>query len=114
MLNSLDLLVIVFIGMVVFSIIGLALQFIVKNSTLQKVAFYFTAILGVLLAVFKYLCMPHTGLYTGQIVTGFALGLLAIAAVILQLVKKDERSFQIAKTLMVISVIGGMINTFFI
>ena len=112
MLNSLDLLVIVFIGMVVFSIIGLALQFIAKNKALQKVSFYFTAILGVLLAIFKYLSMPHTGLYTGQIVFGFALGLFAIAAVILQLVKKDERSFQMAKTLMAVSVIGGLINTF--
>ena len=114
MLNSLDALIIVFIAMAVLSIISVALQFIVKNKKFQKASFYFASILGALLSIFKYLSTPLTGLYTGQIVLGFALGALAIAAIILQLVKKDDKSFQLAKVLTAVSVIGGMIGTFLI
>ena len=114
MLNSLDALIIVFITMAGLSIISVALQFIVKNKKLQKASFYLAAALGTVLSIFKYLSTPLTGLYTGQIVLGFALGALAIAAVVLQLVKKDEKSFQLAKVLTAVSVIGGMIGTFLI
>ena len=114
MLNSLDLLIYVFIAMTVLSIIGVVLQFAVKNEKVKKVSFYFAAALGAVLSVFKYLSTPHTGLYTGQIVIGFGLAALAIAAVVLQLVKKDEKSFKLARVLTTVSVIGGMISTFLI
>lgn len=113
MLNSLDALVIVFIAMAVLSILSVALQFIVKNKTLQKGSFYFAAILGVLLAVFEVLSTPPLG-FAGEIYLGIALGALAATAVIFQLVKKDERSFQIAKIFATVSVVGGMIGTFLI
>ncbi len=112
MLNSLDLLIYVFFGMAILSIIGLVLQFAVKNEKLKKVSFYATSALGALLGIFKYLSTPHTGLYDGQIVVGFGLALLAIAAVVLQLVKKDEKSFKLARILTAVSVVGGMISTF--
>jgi len=114
MLNSLDALIIVFIAMAVLSIIGVVLQFAVRNEKIQKVSFYFAAALGAALGIFKYLSTPLTGLYTGQIVIGFGLAALAIAAVVLQLVKKDEKSFKLAKILTTVSVIGGMISTFMI
>ena len=114
MLNSLDALIIVFIAMAVLSIIGVVLQFAVRNEKIQKVSFYFAAALGAVLGIFKYLSTPLTGLYTGQIVIGFGLAALAIAAVVLQLVKKDEKSFKLAKILVAVSVIGGMISTFMI
>ena len=100
--------------MTVLSIIGVILQFAVKNEKVKKVSFYFAAALGAVLSVFKYLSTPHTGLYTGQIVIGFGLAALAIAAVVLQLVKKDEKSFKLARVLTTVSVIGGMISTFLI
>jgi len=114
MLNSLDLLIYVFFAMVILSIIGLILQFVVKNDTVKKISFYATSFLGVLLGIFKYLSTPHTGLYDGQIVIGFILAVLAVAAVVLQLVKKDEKTFRMARILTAASVVGGMISTFLI
>ena len=100
--------------MAVLSIIGVVLQFAVKNEVIQKISFYFASMLGVILSIFKYLSMPHTGLYTGQIAFGFGFGLLAIAAIALQLLKKDEQAFLQARIMTAVSVIGGMICTFFI
>ena len=103
MLDNLDLLVIVFIAMAVLSILGLAIQFLVKNEKIQKVSFYFASVLGALLAVFKVMSTPLYSGYGGQVIIGLVLGALAIAAVVLQLVKKDEKSFKLARILTTIS-----------
>lgn len=114
MLNNLDLLIIVFIVLTILSIIGVVLQFAIRNQIIQKISFYFAAILGSVLCIFKYLSTPHTGFYTGQIVLGFALGVLAILAVVWQLTKKDDKAFLQARMMTAVSVIGGMICTFII
>ena len=53
MLNSLDLLIYVFIAMTVLSIIGVVLQFAVKNEKVKKGSFYFAAALGAVLSIFN-------------------------------------------------------------
>lgn len=114
MLNSLDLLIIVFIAMAAIALIGLVLQFVSKKPLVQKIGFYSTAALGAILSFCNFESTPHTGLYDGQIFAGFAFGALAIAAVIFQFVKKDEKSFKIARLLAVAAALGGIFCTFFI
>ena len=112
MLNPLDALVIVFFGFAVLSILGVVLQFIVKNEKLQKAAFYISAVLPVILAFCNYESTPFY--LAGDIGAGFALGVLSIGAVIYQKIKKDEKSFKLARILVTAAVIGGMALTFFI
>lgn len=112
MLNSLDALVIVFFGFAVCSILGLVLQFVVKNEKVKKAAFYFSAVLPVILAFCNYESTPHY--LTADIFSGFAFGVLAIGAVLFQLIRKDAESFKLARALMAAAVIGGFFCTFFI
>lgn len=112
MLNSLDLLIYVFIAMVVIALIGLVLQFVSKNPVIQKTGFFANAALAAVLAFCNYESTPLE--YGGEIFAGFALGALAIAAVILQFVKKDEKSFKIARILTAVAVLGGLGVTFLI
>lgn len=112
MLNSLDLLIIVFIGLAVATIIGIALQFITKNKVIQKIGFYVSSVLATGLAFCNYESTPLE--YGSNIFAGFAFAALAIAAVVLQLVKKDDKALKLARILSVIALLGGMLVTFFI
>lgn len=112
MLNSLDLFVFVFVGLAVATILAIALQFISKNRLVQKIGFYTSSLLAVGLAFCNYESTPL--LYGGEIFAGFAFALLAIGAVIFQFVKKDEKSFKLARILSAVAVLGGMILTFVI
>lgn len=112
MLNSLDLLIIVFIAMVAIALIGLVFQFISKNSLVQKIGFFANAALAAVLAFCNFESTPLE--YGGDIFAGFAFGALAIAAVIFQFVKKDEKSFSVARILAAVAVLGGLAVTFLI
>lgn len=114
MLTSFDLLIYAFIAMVAIALIGVVLQFVSKKPLAQKIGFYSTAALGAILPWCNFESTPHTGLYDGQIVAGFAFGALAIAAVIFPFVKKDEKSFKTAKLLATAAALGGLFCTFFI
>ena len=114
MLTSFDLLIYAFIAMVAIALIGVVLQFAAKKPLAQKIGFYSTAALGAILPWCNFESTPHTGLYDGQIVAGFAFGALAIAAVIFQFVKKDEKSFKTARLLATAAALGGLFCTFFI
>ena len=53
--------------------------------------------------------------YCGTLVTGMpamVFGVIGIAAVVIQLVSKNEKRFSIARILVTISVFAGMVNCF--
>lgn len=110
MLDSLALLVIVFVVMSVVSLIGVALLFLVKNEKLQKGLFYFLAVWGMLIAWCNVQSIP---LYmTGELLLAWGLGGLGAAAMLVKICGKKENSFQIAKMLATVSVVAGMIDCF--
>lgn len=110
MLNSLDLLIYVFIGFAAVSIIALALQFITKNDKLSKASLIFSAVLAVILSFCNLESTPTE--YMSDIIAGFGLATLAIAAVVLSFIKKDSKSLLVAKIMSVVAVLGTMYCTF--
>ena len=112
LMDPLGALVITFFVMSIISIAGIALLYLSKNEKLKKGLFYFLAVWSIVVA------------YCGVLITGgFAFsdglgallfGILGIAGLLIQLISKKENRFQMARVLVTISVVAGMINCFLI
>lgn len=110
LMDPLGALVITFFVMSIISIAGIVLLYLSKNEKLKKGLLYFLAGWSVVVA------------YCGVLITGgfvFSDGLgallfggLGIAGLLIQLISKKENKFQIAKVLVTISVVAGMVNCF--
>ena len=112
MLNSLDLLIYVFIGFAAVGLIGSVLPFITKNKIAQRAGLIGSALLTTVLGFANLESTPLS--YGSDIFAGFLFAALAIAAMVLQFLKKDEKIFKIARILSAVSVLGGMYCTFMI
>lgn len=112
MLNSLDALIVAFLGMSVISVLGVVLLFLVKNEKWKKGIFYGLGLWGLVIA---YCNLQTTFSYmAGSIFVAGGLGLLAIAGMLIGIFSKKEKSFQLAQVLVAVSVIAGMADTFLI
>ena len=112
MLDSLALLVIVFVVMSVVSVIGLVAIYLVKSEPARKGILYFLSIWGIVIA---YCAVRSTPPYmTGALFISVGFGLLSVLALLIQLCLKKENRFQIARILATVSVAAGMVDCFFI
>ena len=112
MLDSLALLVIVFLVMSVVSVIGIISIYLVKSSAVRKGLLYFLAIWGMVISVCAVKSTPFY--MTGEILISLGFGLLSVLAILIQLCMKREKKFQIARILVTVSVVAGMIDCFMI
>ena len=113
MLNSLDLLVIVFMGLIAMTLLSLCLMFLLKNKTAKRVCFYTVSALSLYVTTIG-LRIGIGGLFPTQIAVGALTGLLAIAAIVLELRGKgDEKKLRIARILAAATLVLGMINAIF-
>ena len=69
MLNSLDLLVIVFMVIVALTLLSLALMFLIRNKTARRVFFYIVLVLGLYVATIG-LRIGFSGYFFEQIALG--------------------------------------------
>lgn len=110
MLDALSLLVIAFIVMTVVSVIGVVLLYLIKNEKVKKGIFYFLVVWGL---VITYCGVRSTPLYMAdQVLITCIWGVLAVVALLIQLCMKKENRFNIARILVTISVVAGMIDCF--
>ena len=110
MLDALSLLVIAFAVMTVVSVIGVALLYLIKNEKVKKGIFYFLVVFGLIIA---YCGVRSTPMYmAGQVLVTCMWGSLAAIALLVQLCLKKENSFNIARILVTVSVVAGMIDCF--
>lgn len=112
MLDSLGALVITFMVMSLVSVVGVVLMYLTKNEKVKKGFFYFLAIWGMIVAYCNVLSTPEY--MTGSIVLAWVWGGLSVAALLIQLATKKENRFKIARILVTISVVVGMIDCFMI
>ena len=112
MMNSLDLLIIVFMAMTVVSLLAICLMFLVKHPTVKKIAFYFLALFGMAVAVLNHLMTPFT--FPGELAIGWGLGGLSVAALLMSLLGKSEKVTKAAPILVAVSVVAGMLNAFIV
>ena len=112
MMDALALLVITFMVMSLVSVVGVILLYATKNEKIKKGMFYFLAIWGMIIAYCGVLSTPDYML--GEIIISWLLGGLSVIALLIQLCTKNEKRFLIAKILVTISVVVGMVDCFLI
>ena len=110
MMNSLDLLLIAFCGMTVVSFLAVIMQFLLKDEKKKKAAFYFLAVWSLVITWCNVQTIPEY--MTGSLILAFAIGALGIGALLLQLIRKDNKAFFAAQVLVAVSVVAGMADTF--
>lgn len=110
MMTNLDLLVIVFMAMTAVTLLAIVLMFLVKHPVVKKVSFWFLALQGMLLAVLNHLMTPLE--FTGELALGWGLGGLSVAALLMSLLSKNEKTHKIARILVAVAAVVGMVSTF--
>lgn len=112
LLDPLGALVITFFAMSIISIVAVALLYLSKNDKLKKGLFYFLAVWSVVIAYCGVLSTP--GYMMAELLITLGFGALGIVALLIQLISKKEKGFQIARILVTVSVVAGMIGCFLI
>lgn len=111
MLNSLDLLIIVFLALAVIALLALCLLWLVKKPPVRRICLMALAGVGLYLAAMGAYIGAVAG-FPVQLIAAIALGAAAIAAVVLELRGKTNKTALIARSLMSASVVLGMVNAF--
>ena len=111
MTTFLDLLIVVVMMLSAASLLAMALMFLVKNETVQRLSFYLVVALGVYMGYVGFRILSptviwQTGLAIGMALTG--LGALALE----RLSKGNEKKFLVAKITASAALIVGMFNAF--
>lgn len=109
MLNSLNLIVIVFMALAAASLVALGLMFLVRNPLIQKICFYIVAALGIYagsigIRIGKLLFPVQTGIGILGICVSIASIVMATAA------KDNEKKFKTAQGMAAAALIVGIIN----
>lgn len=112
LLDPLAALVVTFFVMSIISVISVLLMYLMKNEKVKKVLFYFLCVWGVVISWCNVLGTP--GYWFEEILIALGLGALGIVALLIQLISKKENKFEIARILVTISVVVGMIDCFLI
>lgn len=108
-MNSLDLLVIVFMVMAAVALLSLTLMFLARRPRLKQVCLYIASALGVYTG-YVGVRIGLTG-FPVQAAFGFAVAAAAIGAVVLErLGKDDNRKLTLARIAAAGSVVVGMVN----
>lgn len=111
MLNSLDLLIIVFMVLAVVSLLSLSLMYLIRNKKVKEVCFYIVAALGIYFCyVGSQILLPG---FPGQFAISAVMGALSVSSIILHCKNKDdEQKFLIARIMATVALIGGAIAAF--
>ena len=112
MLNSLDLLIIVFLAIAVIGLLSLALLFLSKKPIVRRISTFVLAGLSLFLA--------YGGIYIGitgfpfQVAVAVIAGIAAIVSVVLELAGKSKKSDIFARIFSAAGLVLGMTAAFFI
>lgn len=109
-MDALGALVITFVVMSVISVIGVVMLYVAKKEKLKKGMFYFLTVWGMIIAYCNVLAIPP--MWTGEIILAGVLGSLSVIGLLIQLCMKKENKFNIARILVTVSVVAGMIDCF--
>lgn len=111
MLNSLDLMIVVFMIVSVMSLLSLGLMFLVRSSQVKKICFYIVAALGIYIG--------SVGIRIGKFVfpvqtaVGVIVAVVSVVAIVLVVTNKDDKKkFQMAQLMAAAALICGFVNAF--
>lgn len=104
-----ELLLIMFTVLAVMSGLSITFLFLSKKPQVQNIFFYIVAVLGMFIAFISATSLPSN--YTIEIIISWVFGILAVAGIILKV--KSSQKDKVAKYLVTVSVILGLLKLFF-
>ena len=111
MINSLDLLVTVFLEVIALSLLALFLMFLIRKPIVRKVCFYIVVALGLFVAYGG--ARIGSFIFPAQTAMAVIAGAACIAAFVLErCCKNDGKKFLIARILAAAALLLGIFNTF--
>ena len=114
MFTSLDLLVIVGMGLIAATVLSLLLMFLLKNKTAKRVCFYIVTVLGLYLSGVG-LRIGFLGWFPEQIGAGVLASLMCVGAFVLERTcKGDEKKLRIARIVAAAALVLGIASALFI
>ena len=114
MITSLDLLVILFMGLAFAALLSVVLMFLIKNKVVRYVAMGAVLVTAACAATFGFL-VGFAGAFLGQIAVAALAVLLIPTAIVLSIIgAKHKNLFLVARLVSVASMVLGMLSAFFI
>ena len=114
MFTSLDLLIVVSMGLAALTLLSLCLMLLLRNRTAKRVFFYIVDVLALYMATVG-LRIGISGMFTGQIYFAVIFALVGIGAFVLErLSRGDEKKLRIARILATVALLGGFANALLI
>lgn len=110
MFTSLDLLIIVTMGLAAGTLLSLCLMFLLKNKTAKRVCFYIVEAFALYMASVG-LRIGIAGMFPSQILMAVFFALMGIVAFVLERVSKENKKMLlISRILAAVSLVGGFVN----
>ena len=95
MFTFLDLLVVVGLGLAAATLLSVVLVFAIKNDTARRVFFYVVSVLGLYVSTIG-IRIGSSGGFLIQMGVGILTAIVAVAAVVVERVKKDSEAWFLA------------------
>ena len=108
---ALGLLMILFVGLSVISILGLLLLYLVQAPQKKKGIFCFLALWGLLIAALSASGLPSN--YLGSRLTAWGIGLLGIIGMAIYLRSESKTLSFLSYFLITVCVVGGILYMYF-
>lgn len=109
-MDPLAMLVVLFIGMSVVSVLALLMMVLMKDEKKKKYAVFFLGIWGMLIACMNVSSLPSN--FIGEIVRALILGAMAAIALLIQICARTKAHSIAARILVTVSVVAGLISLF--
>lgn len=109
MFTSLDLLVIVFMGLAALTLLSLCLMFLLRNKTAKRVCVYIVSALGIYMS--SVAIRIGGDLFFDKVVIGIITALVCVVAIVLDILgKKNQKLFPVSRILAAAGLIIGFAN----
>ena len=109
LMDPLGALVITFFTFGIISIAALVLMYLLRNEKVKKIIFFFAVGWSVIITWCNVLI---SSFWPEEIMIALVIGALGIVALLYQILAKRENKFLIARILVTISIVVGMIDCF--
>lgn len=108
---AIGMIMILFIGMSMVSILGVLLLLLAKRDRIRRIVFYVMSVWGMAIAVLSATSLPMN--WTGQQVIAWGLGFLGVAGILVHEKAKSKNQYMLAYLLTIVSCLGGVLKMFF-
>jgi hypothetical protein len=107
-MSALGTLLVILVGMIVISVLGVLFLFLSKNQKLKTGVFYFLVVWAILIALISATALPTN--YVAAQVISWVIGGIGVVGLLIRVIGKSEKKLAIANTAVALSVVAGLVN----